>query len=422
MLGVSSNQYSKENPMIPEPKRDNTLLSQVIEVISAEGVDGMARVFSMLLNEAMRWERSEALKALPYERTEERRGYANGYKPKTIETRMGAVTVEIPQVRGLSFYPRSLEKGCRSERALKLAIAEMYVNGVSTRRVKEITEALCGLEVSSTQVSRCAALLDDELDKFRNRPLGAFPYVFLDARYEKMRHDGQVIDVALLVATGVNLAGKRELLGLSVSLSEAETHWRDFLQSLKERGLHGVELFISDSHSGLKAARKAVFAGVLWQRCQFHFAQNGQSYVPKRHMRAEIAEAVRDIFAAQNRNEAIDEAQRVAKRYQSTAPEFASWLLENVEECLQVYAHPKAFQQRLRTVNPMEVLNREIKRRTNVARIFPNPASLLRLATAVLLEIHEGWIESAKPYLNMKKRSQQEPRTLNRKIYRKKVA
>ena len=161
----------------------------------------------------MRRERSEALKALPYERTEERQGYANGYKPKTVETRMGSVTVEIPQVRGISFYPRSLEKGCRSERALKLAVAEMYVNGVSTRRVKEITETLCGLEVSSTQVSRCAALLDEELEKFRSRPLGAFPYVFLDARYEKVRVDGQVIDVALLVATGVNLAGKREVLG-----------------------------------------------------------------------------------------------------------------------------------------------------------------------------------------------------------------
>jgi len=408
--------------MTPEPEKNNNLLSEVIEVVSREGFDGMAQAFSILFNEAMRRERSEALKALPYERTEERRGYANGYKPKTLETRMGAVTVEIPQVRGLSFYPKSLEKGCRSERALKLAIAEMYVNGVSTRRVKEITEVLCGLEVSSTQVSRCAALLDEELEKFRNRPLGAFPYVLLDARYEKVRHDGQVIDQALLVATGVNLAGKRELLGVSVSLSEAETHWRSFLQSLKERGLYGVELLVSDDHAGLKAARKAVFSGVAWQRCQFHFAQNAQSYVPKRYMRIEIAEAVREVFAAPTREEAIDQAQRIAKHYQSTAPEFSSWLLENVDDCLQVYALPKAFQQRMRTVNSLELVNREIKRRTHVARIFPNADSLLRLATAVLVEIHEGWIASRTPYLNMQKRSQQEPKTLKSKIYRKKVA
>ena len=204
--------------MTPDLDKNNTLLSQVLEVLSEEGFSGMAQVFSVLFNEAMKRERSEALKALPYERTEERQGYANGYKPKTIETRVGAVTVEIPQVRGMSFYPRSLERGCRSERALKLAVAEMYVQGVSTRKVKEITEQLCGLELTSMQVSRCAALLDQELDKFRNRSLGAFPYVLLDARYEKVRYEGQVIDVALLVAVGISLCGKRELLGLSVSL------------------------------------------------------------------------------------------------------------------------------------------------------------------------------------------------------------
>ena len=408
--------------MTPDLDKNNTLLSQVLEVLSEEGFSGMAQVFSVLFNEAMKRERIEALKALPYERTEERQGYANGYKPKTIETRVGAVTVEIPQVRGMSFYPRSLERGCRSERALKLAVAEMYVQGVSTRKVKEITEQLCGLELSSMQVSRCAALLDQELDKFRNRSLGAFPYVLLDARYEKVRYEGQVIDVALLVAVGINLCGKRELLGLSVSLSEAEAHWRDFLQSLKERGLHGIDLLISDDHAGLKAARKAVFPGVPWQRCQFHFSQNAQAYVPKRHMRQEIADAVRDVFAAPTRQDALEEADRVAQQYKTSAAEFSAWLLENVEDCLQVYSVPKDFQVRLRTVNSMEVLNREIKRRTNVARIFPNTASLLRLATAVLVEIHEGWIESKMPYLNMQKRSQQEPETRNKQIYRKKVA
>ena len=191
----------------------------------------------------MRLERSEALGAEPYERTPERTGYANGFKPKTIQPRMGAVTVEIPQARGIAFYPQSLEKGIRSERALKLAIAEMYVNGVSTRRVTEITEVLCGLDISSTQVSRFSKILDEELDKFRTRKLGCFPYILLDARYEKVCHNDEVIDHAVLIAIGVNLKGQREVLGVSTSFSEAEVHWREFLQSLIQRGLIGTRYF-----------------------------------------------------------------------------------------------------------------------------------------------------------------------------------
>ena len=221
-------------------------------------------MFQRLLNEAMKVERAEALGADPYERTPERTGYANGFKPKTLQTRMGAITVEIPQARGISFYPQSLEKGIRSERALKLAIAEMYVNGVSTRRVTEITEVLCGLDISSTQVSRFSKILDEELEKFRTRKLGCFPYILLDARYEKVRHNDEVIDHAVLIAIGVNLKGQREVLGVSTSFSEAEVHWRAFLQSLIQRGLHGVELIVSDDHSGMKAARKAIFPNVPW--------------------------------------------------------------------------------------------------------------------------------------------------------------
>lgn len=403
-------------------RRDNTSYSEVIEILGREGIEGMAEVFKILMNEAMKAERAAVLQAAPYERTEHRQGYANGFKPKTVATRMGEVQMEIPQVRGLSFYPQSLERGIRSEKALKLAIAEMYVNGVSTRRVTKITQELCGLDISSTQVSRIATMLDEELEKFRSRPLGAYPYVFLDARYEKVRHDGQVIDQALLVAVGVGEDGKREILGVSVRLSEAEAHWRAFLQELKERGLHGIELITSDAHEGLKAARKAVFPAVPWQRCQFHFAQNAQSYVPKRTMREEIAEAVRGIFGCSTKQDALDEAAKVAAEYAKSAPEFSSWLLENAEECLQVYAHPEKFRQKLRTVNCLENLNREIKRRTQVARIFPNNASLLRLASAVLVEIHEGWISSKMPYLNINNRFQQKPQTTKKRIYRKKVA
>ena len=204
--------------------RDDSLMSELLKLVSSSGTDSMREVFGKLLNEAMKVERTEVLGAEPYERTMERTGYANGFKPKTLQTRMGAITLEIPQVRGISFYPQSLERGIRSERALKLAIAEMYVNGVSTRRVTEITEALCGLEISSAQVSRVSKVLDEELEKFRTRKLDCFPYIFLDARYEKIRHHDEVIDHAILIAIGVNIRGQREVLGVSTSFSEAEVH------------------------------------------------------------------------------------------------------------------------------------------------------------------------------------------------------
>ncbi len=399
---------------------DNSLLGELIEVINEQGSSGMAEAFRVLLNEAMKRERSEVLGAQPYERTEERRGYANGYKPKTLHTRMGSVTVSIPQARGIEFYPRSLERGSRSERALKLAIAEMYVKGVSTRRVKEITEQLCGLEVSSTEVSRIATLLDDELEKFRNRPLGAYPFVMLDARYEKARHEGQVNDVAVLVATGVNLKGRREVLGVSAKLSEAEPHWRSFLESLRARGLHGMELITSDDHSGLGAARRAVFPAIPWQRCQFHFAQNAQAYAPKRHLREEIAQAVRSIFSSDTLDGARSQVQHVVTEFKKTAPKFADWLEQNVEDCFTVYRFEPWDRKRLRTVNPLELVNREIKRRTRLAGIFPHEASLLRLVTAVLAEIHDDWIDAPMSYITIK--SQYSPLNSEQNFYRKKVA
>lgn len=227
--------------------------------------------------------------------------------------------MEIPQARGISFYPQSLEKGIRSERALKLAIAEMYVNGVSTRRVSEITEVLCGLDISSTQVSRFSKILDEELEKFRSRKLGCFPYILLDARYEKVRHNDEVIDHAVLIAIGVNLKSQREVLGISTSFSEAEVHWREFLQSLIQRGLHGVDLIVSDDHSGMKAARKAIFPNIPWQRCQFHFAQNAQSYIPKRHLKEELGQALKDIWNCLTKDEARQRLQLALSKYQKIA-------------------------------------------------------------------------------------------------------
>ena len=284
----------------PEQRLPRELLKELIE----EGSDAFRGVLEKLLNTAMQMEREEFLGARRWERSEQRRDHANGYKAKTLSTRVGQLQIRIPQVRHLDFYPRSLERGCRSEKALKLAIAEMYVMGVSTRKVTEITEQLCGTEISASQVSRISKLLDDELEQFRNRPLGSYPVVYLDAHYEKVRRQGSIQDVAVLKATGVNCWGKREVIGVSCRLSEAEVHWREFLQQLQKRGLEGVQLIVSDDHSGLRAARRAVFPSVPWQRCQFHLSQNAQQYARRSDQRAAIATDIRDIFNAPSGGEA----------------------------------------------------------------------------------------------------------------------
>ena len=375
-----------------------TLPTELLEQIAADGLEALPDLIRIVINTAMRAERQQYLKVRPYERSEERQDYANGYKDKTVTTRVGDITFAIPQVRQGRFYPEALEKGLRSERALKLTLAEMYVKGVSTRKVAAITEQLCGHEVSSTQVSRATAELDQSLRAWRERRLAEHAYLYLDATYVPVRQDGQVRDAAVLIAVGLTSAGKRSIIGVSVSLSEAEVHWRQFLQSLVERGLRGVQLIISDAHPGLKAARQAVFGGVPWQRCQFHLQQNAQSYVTRQEQQAEVATDIRAIFNARNRAEAEARlAQTVTKYSQSTA-RLADWLETSIPECLTVFAFPEPQRRRLRTANGLERLNREIKRRTRVVSIFPNEAACLRLITALLMETSDEW-ETGKTYL-----------------------
>ena len=305
---------------------DSNALIAVVELLAENGFDGMAEAMQILFNEAMKLQRSAALGAQPYERSDTRRGHANGFKPKTFGSRLGQLNLQIPQTRGVEFYPSVLERGERSERALKLAIAEMYVQGVSTRKVAAITEELCGLDVSSSQVSRASQMLDEELDAWRNRPLDEFPYLILDARYEKIRHGGSVVPCAVLVAIGITPQGKRSILGVSVSLSEAEVHWRNFLASLQERGLHGVRYIVSDDHAGLKEARQGRFSGVPWQRCQFHLQQNAMQYVPKVAMREQVGDDLRNVFNAPDRSEAERQLQLLIRKYAKSAPKLAAWL------------------------------------------------------------------------------------------------
>lgn len=379
--------------------QDNQAVSAA-EVIAEHGLEGLGEAVSMLINHAMRIERERHIGVSPYERSTQRRGYANGYKAKTVKSRVGALELAVPQVREGGFYPQSLERGLRSERALKLALAEMYVTGVSTRKVARITERLCGFAVSSTEVSRCAESLDEELAAWRQRSLGACPYVVLDARYEKMRHGGSVVDCAVLLAMGIGTDGKRQLLGVSVALSEAKVHWRAFLSDLAARGLHGVRLFVSDDHAGLKAARAAVFPSVAWQRCQFHLQQNAGHYVPSRRLKKPVAADIRAIFDAPDATEAKRLIERFIRTYKDTAPKLAEWAETALPEGLAVLALPSHHRRRLRTSNAVEVVNREIKRRTRVATLFPNEASCLRLVTAVAMEISEDW-QTGRKYLNM---------------------
>ena len=396
---VSSNTSNTKNHMAHQTDPD--LLNTVLQLLTEQGHTGFAEGIRLLVNEAMRVERHQVLQAQPYERTDARLGYANGYKPKTVTGRVGPITFSVPQVRGeTDFYPSSLEKGVRSEQALKLALAEMYVQGVSTRKVSAIVEQLCGATVSSTQVSLCAAKLDVELQAWRTRPLGHFPYLVVDARYEKVRHGGQLIDCAILIALGVGPEGKRTILGVSVALSEAEVHWRDFLQSLQQRGLCGLQFIVSDDHAGLGAARTAVFPAVPWQRCPFHLQQNAQAYVPRLDQRAAVAEAIRSVFDCPSRPAADLRLKEIVTTYTAGAPKLAAWMEANLPQGLSAFALPLAHQRRLRTSNALERVNQELRRRTRVAGLFPNEASLLRLVSALLSETSEQW-ETGKIYLNM---------------------
>jgi putative transposase len=382
-------------------QNENIQLSTAAQHLADNGLEGLPEAFRILLDHAMKLERSKVLQAQPHERTALRQGYANGFKPKTVSTRLGDICFAVPQVRGeVAFYPSALEKGLRSERALKLAIAEMYVQGVSTRKVTAVLQELCGLEVTSTQVSRATAELDQELEKWRTRPLGSFACLILDARYEKVRIDGTVRSCAVL-ALGIDAEGKRAVLGVSAKLSEAEVHWREFLATLQERGLHGAMFIVSDDHPGLRTALTARFAGVPWQRCQFHLQQNAMAFVPKIHQREEVAADLRSVFNASDLLEAQRRLKTMVEKYKEPAPKLSDWLEASVPESLTVFKLPEPQRKKLRTTNSLERLNKEIKRRTRVATLFPNEKSLERLVTALLSEISDEW-ETGKTYLAMK--------------------
>lgn len=388
-------------------QRQDSGIEELMEQVISGGVDELGSVFGKLLNMAMRIEREKYLSAGHYERTPERRGYANGFKTKTLDTVAGTLSVEIPKTRGhesgAPFFPQSLERGRRSTRAVLLAVAEMYIKGVSTREVESVLKQFGIEHMSSSQVSRATKLLDGELEAWRNRPLGTIRYVILDARYEKVRRGGIVQDAAVLSAIGVDSSGARRVLGVSVAISEAEVHWRAFMESLRSRGLNGVEFIVSDSHSGLRAARRAVFGASTWQRCQFHLAANAIQHSPSLAIRKRIGRELREVWNAPSLERAQIALRELVEGYRDKAPKLSSWLEKNIPEGLAVFALPAPHRRRMRTSNCIErAVQQELKRRTRKVRVFPNEASLERLVSAVLVEIDESWVSKRTPYISWK--------------------
>ena len=381
-------------------------IETMMEQLIANGSEDMASVFAGLFDLAMRIERERFLGAEHYERTPLRHGYANGTKPKRLDTPAGTMTVRVPKTAGHDepFYPQSLERGRRSTRAVMLAVAEMYVKGVSTRDAEAVMKEFGIESLSSSQVSRAAKLLDDELEAWRTRPLGEIRYLIVDARYEKVREGGVVRDAAVLSAIGIGPDERRRVLGVSCTVSEAEIHWRAFLESLLERGMRGVQFVVSDDHAGLRAARKAVLTGATWQRCQFHLAQNAIHHAPSLAIRKRIGAELRLIWNAPNLETATENLRRLVETYRDKSSKLAAWLEGNIPEGLAVFTLPEHHRRRLRTSNPIErAVQQEIKRRTQKVRVFPNEDSLERLVSAVLVEIDDKWNAASKAYIKWEK-------------------
>lgn len=376
---------------------------EMVQGILLDDPGFLKEIVERVLQELLEAEMTEHVGAAPYERTAERTGQRNGHKPRTLRTRVGTLNLAVPQDREGTFSTRLFSRYQRNEKALVLALMEMYVEGVSTRKVKDITEELCGTSFSQkSTVSHLAAGLDAELAAWRERPLegAAYPYLFVDARYEKVRRGHRVVSQGVLVASAVRDDGFREIVGIAVADTESEATYQGLFRSLKARGLSGVELVVSDDHEGLKAAVDRHFQGASWQRCQVHYARNLLGMVGAKK-RGELAADLRAIFAATSRDRALATATSVAEAWRGKGHEkVAEHIEEQVEECLSCLSFPEGHRRRIRTTNSLERFNQEIKRRSRVVRIFPNGEACLRLVTALAVEQSEEWL-TGRRYLDM---------------------
>ena len=380
-------------------KQDSAKKANWKELMS-EQEDFLRPLIREILQEVLETEMDEAVGAEKGERTPNRRGYRSGYYGRTLVTRVGKLELRVPQDRQGHFRTEVFERYQRSEKALVGAMTEMYVQGVSTRKVKAITEELCGHEVSASTISRLNVKLDEELERFAKRRLSeAYPYLILDARYEKVREDGVITSQAVMIAIGVDWEGRRNVLAVELANRESQSSWREFCLALKERGLHGVELVITDDHAGLRKAIAEVFTEAVWQRCYVHFLRNALDYLPRKADNDCMTE-LRWIYDRRSIEEARQDLAAWLKKWSSRYPKLCDWVEGNIEETLTFYRLPRQHHKNLKSTNLLERLNEEIKRRTLVVRIFPNLAACLRLVRALAVEMHENWIEATR-YLNM---------------------
>jgi transposase-like protein len=378
-------------------------LSELLDAVRAGGsVDVMREAMALVLQQLIELEADQAIGAGRYERTDARTTHRNGSRSRLLSTKAGDVELRIPKLRTGSFFPALLEPRRRIDRALWAVVMEAYVHGVSTRKVDDLVAAL-GIDagISKSEVSRICAELDTVVAEFRDRPLGhsPFPYIFLDATYVKAHEGASVVSKAIVIATGVTRAGDREVLGLAVGDSEDGAFWTAFLRSLRARGLSGVRLVISDAHEGLKGAIGAVLLGAAWQRCRVHFLRNVLARIPKGSAEMVLA-AIRTIFAQPDATAVRDQLDEIAAKLEPRFPVVAAMLTEAGDDVTAFTAFPVGHWRKVWSTNPLERVNKEIKRRTDVVGIFPNEAAVLRLAGAVLLEIHDEWAVAERRYLS----------------------
>jgi len=352
------------------------------------------------IQQVLEAEMEEAVGAGKWERTDGRLGYRSGYRGRTLVTRVGKLELRVPQDRAGRFSTELFERYQRSEKAFVSALAEMYIQGVSTRKVKAITEELCGHTVSASTVSTINQKLDEDLERFARRPLEEpYPYVVLDARYEKIREDSVIRSRAVLVAIGINWDGRRCVLGVELANRESASSWKNFLLDLRQRGLHGVELVVSDDHPGLRRSIMEVLQEAVWQRCYVHFLRNALDHLPRRGD-DDCLQELRWIYHRRTLEEARQDLAAWLSKWQTKYPKLCDWVEANIEETLTFYRLPLSHHKHMKSTNMLERQNEEIKRRTRVVRIFPNAASCLRLVRALAVEMHENWIEDTR-YINM---------------------
>lgn len=370
------------------------------KALMAEQEDFLRPLIREVIQQVLEAEMEEAVGAAKGERTPERQGYRSGYYGRTLVTRVGKLELRVPQDRQGRFRTEVFERYQRSEKALVSALTEMYVQGVSTRKVKAVTEELCGHEFSASTISRMNQTLDAELAKFAGRRLEeAYPYVILDARYEKVREDGVIRSQAVMIAIGVDWEGRRNVLAVELANRESQTSWKEFALKLKQRGLHGVELVVSDDHPGLRSSVAEVFSEAAWQRCYVHFLRNAVDHLPRKADNDCLTE-LRWIYDRRCIEEAREDLGAWLKKWGARYPKLCDWVESNIEETLTFYRLPRQHHKNLKSTNMLERLNEELKRRTLVVRIFPNTESCLRLVRALAVEMHENWIEATR-YLNM---------------------